>query len=265
MPNILHARLQIVDARIHAIAPSCNGQRVERKMRLIQLMLEILPPSAVLAGGSIDPEIGFLFAEEEALARPMSANRRHEFAAGRYYAHEALHALGCPSAPIAIQPSRAPAWPQGVVGTISHSRGQCAAVVAWRSNLRSVGVDIEAVDPLPTNLVPFVCRPADLNGRFAVERLIGVDLPKLVFVLKEAFYKAYHFMTGSFLDFVDVEVAVDPALCAFEARLVNDNRPSCGGYRVLGGRFGRVQDTLFAATWVTSSDVKDCTLPRFVQ
>jgi 4'-phosphopantetheinyl transferase EntD len=227
-------------------------------MHLIGRMSEILPAGAVVAGGSIDFGTGFLFAEEEALTCPMSAARRHEFVAGRHYAREALRALGFAPAPIPIQLSRAPAWPQGVVGSISHSNGQCAVVVARRLHLASVGIDIEGADPLPADLVPLVCRTRDFNCRSSIERLIGADVPKLVFVLKEAFYKAYQFVAGSFLEFGDVEVTIDPALFAFEARVVNRSRPSCAGHYALGGRFGRVQDTLFAVAWLTSSEARDC-------
>jgi 4'-phosphopantetheinyl transferase EntD len=225
-------------------------------------MAEVLPAGAVIAGGTIDPGIGFPFSEEEALARPMSAKRRQEFAAGRHYAREALRALGCAPVPLPIQPSRAPAWPKGIVGAISHSGDQCAAVLALRSNLRSVGIDIEVADPLPDDLVPMVCRPADLRDRFLIEHTIRTDLPKLVFVLKEAFYKCYQLVAGSFLDFVDVEVTTDPASCRFEARVVNGSRPSCPGDHTFGGRFGRVQDTLYAIAWLASPSERNCSLPR---
>jgi 4'-phosphopantetheinyl transferase EntD len=233
-------------------------------MGLIQQMAEMLPAGAVIAGGTVDRGICFPFAEEEALARPMSTKRRQEFAAGRYYAREALRALGCEPAALPVQASRAPAWPQGVVGTISHSSGQCAAVLARRSNLRSIGIDIEAADPLPADLVSLVCRPADLTNRFAIERSISADLPKLVFVMKEAFYKTYQLVTGSFLDFVDVEVTIGPASRVFEGRVVNDSRPACAGRHTLGGRFGRVQNTLFAIAWLAPSGAGDCSQPRLV-
>ena len=227
-------------------------------MRLIQLMAEVLPAGAVVAGGTIHSGTGFLFAEEEIFARPMSAKRRQEFVAGRHYAREALRALGCAPAPIPVQLSRAPAWPPGFVGTISHGHGLCAAIVARRSSLASVGIDIEDADPLPADLVPLVCRAADFNDRSWIERSIGADLPKLVFVLKEAFYKAYQAVAESFLDFVDVEVTIDPTLCRFEARVVNDSRPSCAEHHALGGRFGRVQDTLFAVAWLTAAGTNNC-------
>jgi 4'-phosphopantetheinyl transferase EntD len=186
----------------------------------------------------------------------MSARRRREFAAGRYYARKALCALGCAPGPITVQQSRAPVWPQNVVGTIAHSHGICAAAVASRTNLASIGIDIEHAGPLPADLIPLVCRTADLRCRHAIERATGTDLPKLVFVLKEAFYKAHYAASGCFLDFVDVEVKIHAASFAFEAWVVNKSHPSWGEHHTLGGKFGCVQDTVFAVAWLASSEAR---------
>ncbi len=219
---------------------------------MLQPMWEALPTGAVLAGGKIECPVDGLLAEEHSYTRTMSALRRREFAAGRHYARDALRALGVKAVAIPVQSTRDPAWPAGIVGAISHNREHCAAVVARGSMLAAIGLDIESADPLPEELVTLVCRPADCRDRAALERAIGVDLPKLVFVLKEAFYKAYFPTTKSFLEFKDVEIALDPAGSRFEARLVAPSRPACFGRRTIGGRFGRTRNTLFGVAWVTA-------------
>jgi 4'-phosphopantetheinyl transferase EntD len=221
-------------------------------MRLIQRIRDALPARTAVAGGVVGLGSAFLLAEEEALAHLMSPKRRQEFAAGRHYAREALRTLGFSQVPIPIQLSRAPSWPRGVVGTISHSHGHCVAAVALRADIAAVGIDIESKDPLETDIIPLVCREGECKDRRFIESSIGVDVPKLVFVIKEAFYKAYYSIAGTFLEFTDVEVTLDPASMAFDARVVNSNRPA-GSY-AMGGRFGRAQEMLFAASWLTASE-----------
>ncbi|WP_376870760.1 4'-phosphopantetheinyl transferase [Albirhodobacter sp. R86504] len=71
--------------------------------------------------------------------------RRAEFLAGRAMAKAALEACALPSPEIPIGLDRAPIWPTGATGSISHARGHCAAVAmpAARPNV-ALGVDIEA-------------------------------------------------------------------------------------------------------------------------
>src|SRR5215469_16812348 len=71
-------------------------------------------------------------AEAAIVARAVE-KRRAEFATGRACAHAALDAWGAPDAPLLPGPDRAPLWPDGFVGSISHARGACAAVAAPRA------------------------------------------------------------------------------------------------------------------------------------
>jgi 4'-phosphopantetheinyl transferase EntD len=213
---------------------------------LISSLGDVLPEGAAVAGGGLEVEDGFLFAEEEALVLETVPKRQQEFLAGRSYARRALSWLGCTPGPILVEPSRTPQWPTGFTGTISHSTSFCAAIAARVWDVASIGLDIEDDRPLDDEVVPLVCREADLEGRVRIERSIDADLPKLVFVAKEAFYKAYFPLTGCFLDFADVEMAIDPGSSVFEARLVNMARPSFDGQRQLSGRFGHIGTTMFA-------------------
>src|SRR5947208_1552294 len=81
--------------------------------------------------------------EEEAYLGNVVPARRREFRAGRLYARQALRGLGIPETAIPIGPDRAPIWPKGVVGSISHSRNLCAAVVGLSADYLGIGIDIE--------------------------------------------------------------------------------------------------------------------------
>ena len=72
--------------------------------------------------------------------------RLRGYVGGRYCAQEALVACGA-AAPldIGIGPMGAPQWPQGFVGSISHSRTTAIAVVAPASAWLSLGIDTEPI------------------------------------------------------------------------------------------------------------------------
>ena len=219
-------------------------------MGLAHNIREVLPSGAIVAGGGLDPKDRFLFPEEEALVCKAVTKRRREFLAGRSYARQALSRFGCDPAPILAEQSRLPRWPLGFTGTISHSTALCAAIVARTSDVASIGLDIEDDAPLANDIVSLICCEADLHNRPMIERSIRIDLPKLVFVAKEAYYKTYYPLTGCFLDFADVEVAINPNWLDFEARLVNGARPSFTGRRHLSGKFGHIGKTVFAIAWL---------------
>jgi 4'-phosphopantetheinyl transferase EntD len=211
----------------------------------IAAMRRLLPPGAVIRGGGLCPRHGIIFPEEEKFIAGAAEKRRREFYAGRIYARRGLLELGQHPVPILPAPSRAPVWPDGFVGSISHCASVCAAIVARTASVRGIGVDIDDAAPLGSDVADLVCRPADVTGRRRQEALLGIDLPKLVFVAKEAFYKLYHPMTGVFLDFSDVELIIDPWAREFEARLANGG-PPVHGRRHFHGKFGRHDRTIFA-------------------
>jgi 4'-phosphopantetheinyl transferase EntD len=204
----------------------------------------------VIKGGDLNMLDGLIYPEEGDLIERAVPKRRREFIAGRIYAREALSELGQPPVPILTKSSRAPRWPNGFVGAISHTQMLCAAVVGRAAEFASIGIDIEADTPLDPGLVPLICLPTELCARDTIETAIGIDLPKLLFVAKEAFYKLYNPITDYFLDFSDVKVVVNPILNSFKAYLANEGVPSLLGRRCAGGRFGRYAGTLFALLWL---------------
>jgi len=152
-----------------------------------------------------------LFPQEAVLVANANAGRRGEFAAGRAAARAALARLGAPPGPILRGPLRAPLWPEGFVGSITHCRGFACAVAARSRDLRSIGVDAEDAGPLEESLVRLVCAP-DERDHFS--RLPGPPAghwAKLAFSAKEAFYKCLQPVTGDRPDFLDMSVRFSPA------------------------------------------------------
>ncbi|MGY8684419.1 4'-phosphopantetheinyl transferase superfamily protein, partial [Bradyrhizobium sp. UFLA05-153] len=127
---------------------------------------------------------------------------------------------------------RAPLWPVGVVGSISHSSSDCGAVAGCSRNVLALGLDIEDEAPLGADLVPIICTSAERRRR---EWSSGRFGPKLIFVIKEAVYKAYSPETGEFLDFQDVSVRTGDQSGFFEAEIINPEKPMNFGSRTING------------------------------
>ncbi len=120
--------------------------------------------------------------EATAMAGAVPA-RVAEFAAGRDAARRALAVLGLPPAPLPMGPDRAPLWPIGISGSITHAAGHALAVARRGAPL---GVDLEEDAPISPDLWPILCRPDELA------RLDGDTgrLVRQVFAAKEAVFKA---------------------------------------------------------------------------
>jgi 4'-phosphopantetheinyl transferase EntD len=67
--------------------------------------------------------------------------RQREFLAGRWCAKQALQCLGAGSTDVAMAEDRAPIWPDGVVGSITHTGDFAAAAVAWAADIAALGID----------------------------------------------------------------------------------------------------------------------------
>src|SRR5262249_36184567 len=141
----------------------------------IPAIRHLLPAGTVISGGDLRPSDGNIFPEEEKLVASAVEKRRREFFAGRIYARQALLELGQDPVPILRTSGRAPIWPDGFVGSISHCASVCAAIVALASNFRGVGLDIDHDTPLGGDVTRLVCRPAEIVARNHKERLLGMD------------------------------------------------------------------------------------------
>jgi len=137
-----------------------------------------------------------------------SQKRLADFSTGRYCAIKALEQLGIQDAIIPIGEDRAPVWPEGIVGSISHCDRLTGAIVAKSSDHSSLGLDIEEIGRVTPDLWDLVFTENEkmyLTGLSEKEILIQSTA---IFSIKEAFYKFQHPLTKTFLDFLDVEVAL---------------------------------------------------------
>ena len=142
--------------------------------------------------------------EEAALIAHAVAKRRNDFLAARHCARLAMADLGLPPSPILKGDKGEPCWPDGVVGSLTHTQGYRGAVVARVGEARSVGIDAEPHHELPEGVLESVTLPIERHEIAALPDDLHWD--RILFCAKEATYKAWYPLTQRWLGFEDAHI-----------------------------------------------------------
>ena len=110
--------------------------------------------------------------------------------------------MGVFAAPLERLPSGAPKWPPEIIGSLAHDDVYAVAAVARKKPLVGLGVDIEPAEPLPADLIEFVLLGDE-------RRYAGTVAGRLVFVAKEAVFKAINPLDATSLEYADIAVDLD--------------------------------------------------------
>lgn len=191
------------------------------------LIPSVLPPDLadlVYAELREDPPGLVALPEEEELVARSVETRRNEFVTARHCARLAMQRLGVPPAPILKGDKGEPRWPDGLVGSLTHTRGYRGAVVGRAAAVRSVGIDAEPHDVLPDGVLQAVSLAAERAELAALPGDLHWD--RILFCAKEATYKAWFPLTGRWLGFEDAHitfrVAEDGHTGGFVSRILVD-------------------------------------------
>jgi 4'-phosphopantetheinyl transferase EntD len=164
-----------------------------------------------------------LHPEEAAQVADAAPQRQLEFAQARACARLALARLDVRGFALLNGADRAPRWPAGIVGSITHTLRPAltyvGVVVGRSADVVAVGVDAEASQGLDAALQPYGLTAVEQERLAAVEPERQPLWAKIIFSAKEAFYKAQFPLSARRLGFQDVEVALDPAQSTFQVRL----------------------------------------------
>jgi 4'-phosphopantetheinyl transferase EntD len=176
-----------------------------------------------------------LFPEERIGLERAVRKRVREFTGGRYCARRCLEALGFDPVAILAGDNRMPVWPNGVVGSITHTDDHCAAVVARLSGgIASIGIDLEPYDDLPTDILDIVCRAEELAWLDDQPLDRRGLLAKAIFSAKECAYKAQYPHSRDMLEFHDFRVWLHADEQHFEAEFMRDCPPFSKTQRLQG-------------------------------
>lgn len=220
----------------------------EAKPALRAALRWLFPDGVALELASLDEDAeAQLFHVEQSAIQGAAPGRRREFAAGRLAAHRAQRSLGLNAGPIAMAPDRAPIWPEGLKGSISHGGGVCAAVVTADPAIRSLGLDIEPDQALPADILDTVLVPGE-RAWLSAQANAG-HLARAIFCIKEAVYKAQYPLSRQIFGFDAIEVKADLAAGSFQAGFLQSHSPFRSGDR-LEGRFIRSEGLIAAGVCI---------------
>ena len=190
----------------------------------------------------------------EALAVQGAVPRRlAEFHAGRAAARAAMVALSFPPRPVPMGPDRAPVWPVGLTGSISHSATACVAALGFAQDWVGIGVDIEEDSPLAPMLVAEICTRTERVWLGTQPEAARGLMAKLIFSAKEATYKAQYPLTGKLFGFDALEVRIDRAQTVFEAEFLTAQGCFAVG-TVLAGSYVHAAGLLVTAVALAQDD-----------
>lgn len=186
----------------------------------------------------LDEEPTDLMDEERELVVRAVPKRRREFVAGRTCARRALAQLGIAPTAIGRDDARAPTWPAGVVGSITHTRGFCAAAVASASQLSGLGIDAERVSGTDLEvIVSQACRPAERHWIDALPECLRPAWATVIFSAKESAFKCIFPLRRRWMGFDEAELDLDVVvgdLGSMTMRLVDDGLELQGRYAICG-------------------------------
>ncbi len=166
----------------------------------------LFPAGAVAADlrGPGNPDL--LLAGEAIYVGRAVPKRVQEFAAGRLCARRALAEFGIVDFPVRVADDRQPIWPDSFVGSITHTEGYGAAVVAERRRMCALGLDSEIVGQVKAPLWATICTMSEIAWLRSLPPSEQAAAATVIFSAKEAFYKCQYPLTRERLNFLDAVV-----------------------------------------------------------
>jgi len=168
--------------------------------------------------------------------------RQMEFLAGRYCAREALRSFApeCAEVPIGSGRDRAPLWPCGIVGAITHTHHFASVAVARASETRGLGLDAERLmaEAVAERVLDHIAAPDEVSALVRATGWSTATVLTVIFSAKETVFKCLYAEVQRYFDFRDASViAIDPAAGLWSARLLTTLTPTLQAGHALDGRF----------------------------
>lgn len=191
-------------------------------------------PVVVLSARVTEEALRVLRPAEAALVSTARAKRQHEFATARALAHEALAGLGARADAILNDAERAPIWPSGIRGSITHCDTRALVAVCEQAT-GSVGIDVEHRRELKEHLWESVFLPSEMDDLARVASAERGRMALVLFSAKEALYKAQFPISRTYMGFraLRVEAAGGELVCTWQEDVPHFPRGSVARGRYL--------------------------------
>ncbi len=181
----------------------------------------------------------FALPDELSAAIQLANPRKCEFLSGRILARHALAKINVPGN-VGSDNESLPLFPDGSIGSISHSKNVIAVAVSKSRDYKTIGIDIEHIGRIKDNVLNKIATPKEKTALESLPEKQSHIQKALLFCAKEAFFKAQFPHTRFYphwqdigLDFTsDGNINIDWVKHPSPAYPLLGNAVSC--YRVLG-------------------------------
>ena len=199
---------------------------------LLTCLKELAGPHVAVGVSEVDSDDGLLAPEPESVAKAIP-KRRAEFAAGRRAARMAMRNANMAEVAIPKGENRAPVWPPGVVGSVSHDGDFAIAAVAPLRSIRALGIDLAEAADFPEHLRNEILLTPAERAQTGLEARVS-------FSAKETVFKSFYPSVGRYFGFGAVEIAPDLSTGTFTVTVLEDLAPIPRGSS-FSGRVGRTE------------------------
>jgi 4'-phosphopantetheinyl transferase EntD len=183
--------------------------RIDENPAVLSSMLSgLFPPGALAAELRTPGDPALLLPEEAPFLGRAVLKRAQEFAAGRLCARRLFAHFNMADCPLPVAADRQPLWPKPLVGSITHTSGFCAAVVAESTRIAALGMDCEVIERVKEGVWPHIFMASEALWLRSLPDSQQAAAATLIFSAKEAFYKCQYPLVGERLTFHDASVEV---------------------------------------------------------
>jgi enterobactin synthetase component D len=154
-------------------------------------------------------------------------SRQKEFLLGRVCASKAFELyFGSELLNLPTRADRSPAWPDEVIGSISHNQKFVGAAVSSGQKLLGIGIDFEVIGRAKLELNRYIRNKEDIDSH---PSLNPNELLTIIFSAKESLYKALYPKVNCFFGFEAAALKdIDVLNGTFQIELIKDISPIYG-------------------------------------
>ncbi len=183
----------------------CNSGCCNEQLPFLRQQLNI-PDSIALAWGTLDQLQSPLYPAEEKSIASAVEKRRREYIAGRTAARKVCADCSASNAELVAADDGTVLWPNGVIGSLSHSDRFCMACAGRLTQWSSLGIDVEALGRLSPDLWPLVFSEKETEFFHTRSGAAQDQIATIFFCLKEAFFKLQYMITKTVVDYRKISV-----------------------------------------------------------
>jgi len=171
-------------------------------------------------------------------------SRQREFATGRWCARRLLAGMGVECKEIKRGKDSEAVWPEGICGSITHTKGACCVIAAFQANYRSVGIDIEKASRLISEPARRLFLNKDEIEWISSLPAVSPDVYLTIFSIKESIYKMLHPLVKKVIGFSAISVLPFGNDDGFSCHVNKDLNETIPQDRILQGRIFKNENWL---------------------